>query len=68
MVDVSPSDGQVADFKIEDGCFLCGGELAVRVTPDGATTVCRTCQWFARPHVKVGADGVTVSYSPAGQA
>jgi hypothetical protein len=53
------------DFSLEGGCILCGGDLQVRVTPGGARTVCMSCRWISRPHMRREDDGVHVVH-PAG--
>ena len=53
------------DFSLEGGCILCGGDLAVRLSPGRARTVCVSCRWISRPHMKRVADGVHVVH-PAG--
>jgi hypothetical protein len=53
------------DFSLDEGCILCGGDLQVRVTPSGARTVCVTCRWISRPHMRREGDGVHVIH-PAG--
>jgi hypothetical protein len=58
-------DGEARDFSLEGGCILCGGDLAVRVTAEGARTVCMACRWFSRPHMRRSDDGVHVTH-PAG--
>lgn len=54
-----------SDFSLEGGCLLCGGDLAVRLTPSGARTFCAACRWISRPHLSRGDDGVHVVH-PAG--
>jgi hypothetical protein len=53
------------DFSLEGGCILCGGALEVRVTPGEARTVCLTCRWISRPHMRREGDGIHVVH-PAG--
>lgn len=61
-----PSDPTPSkDFSLEGGCILCGGDLAVRLTPGRARTVCKACRWISRPHMKRDEDGVHVVH-PAG--
>jgi hypothetical protein len=59
--DVAPSK----DFSLEGACILCGGDLAVRLTPGRARTVCKACRWISRPHLHREDDGVHVVH-PAG--
>jgi hypothetical protein len=53
------------DFSLEGGCILCGGDLAVRMSPGRARTVCKACRWISRPHLRREEDGVHVIH-PAG--
>jgi hypothetical protein len=53
------------DFSLEGGCILCGGDLQVRLTAGTARTVCSSCRWISRPHMRKGEDGVHVIH-PAG--
>jgi hypothetical protein len=57
-----------AELMLPGGCILCGGDLAVRVTPVGAASCCRPCRWISRPRVVLSREGLQVSYQPAGQA
>jgi hypothetical protein len=61
--EASPSESK--DFSLEGGCILCGGDLAVRVSPGRARTVCKVCRWISRPHMQREEDGVHVVH-PAG--
>ncbi len=56
---------EARDFALEGGCILCGGDLQVRVTTGGARTVCVSCRWISRPHMRKTEDGVHVVH-PAG--
>jgi len=53
------------DFSLEGGCILCGGDLAVRLTPGRARTVCKACRWISHPHMRREEDGIRVVH-PAG--
>jgi hypothetical protein len=59
------AEPETKDFSLEEGCILCGGVLHVRLTPQGARTVCKACRWISRPHMKREEDGVHVAH-PAG--
>jgi len=56
---------ETKDFSLEGGCILCGGDLQVRVTAEGARTLCMSCRWISRPHMRKSGDGVHVIH-PAG--
>lgn len=61
-----PTDASTSrDFSLEGGCILCGGDLAVRMSPGHARTVCKACRWISRPHLRREDDGVHVIH-PAG--
>jgi hypothetical protein len=61
------TDGS-ADFELPEGCLLCSGPLAVRVTPGGSGSCCVPCRWLARPSVELSGDSVQVSYPTTGEA
>ncbi len=56
------------DVTIPGGCMLCGGDLAVRMTPAGARSVCKACRWISRPHMHREGEGVVVTHPAAGLA
>jgi hypothetical protein len=58
----------VKDFTLEGGCFLCGGDLAVRVGPDGTGSCCVHCAWISRPHLVQDGKRVQVAHPAGGVA
>jgi hypothetical protein len=56
---------ETKDFSLEGACILCGGGLQVRITPEGARTVCLACRWISRPHMTRTEEGIEVTH-PAG--
>lgn len=69
MTDLTTTVGeQVTDLTLPGGCILCGGDLPVRVTSEGAASCCKACRWIARPRVVFTKEGIQVAYQPAGQA
>jgi hypothetical protein len=56
---------ETKDFSLEGACILCGGNLQVRVTAEGAATVCLACRWVSRPHMQRTDEGIQVTH-PAG--
>jgi hypothetical protein len=58
--------GEIADFTLPTGCPLCGGELAVRLTPGTSYSYCAHCHWLSRSHVAVGPNSVRVEHPPGG--
>lgn len=58
--------GEIADFTLPTGCPLCGGELAVRMTPGTSYSYCAHCHWLSRSHVDVGQNSVRVGHPPGG--
>lgn len=61
----SPFLDSARDIQIPEGCILCGGDLAVRVTPEGAGSVCLSCRWISHPHM-TREDGTVHVVHPAG--
>jgi hypothetical protein len=59
--------GEIADFTLPTGCPLCGGELAVRMTPGTSYSYCGHCHWLSRSTVAVGQNSVRVGHPPGGQ-
>ena len=53
------------DLDLPGGCILCGGDLSIRITAGGARSVCSTCRWISRPHMK-REDGAVHVIHPAG--
>jgi hypothetical protein len=53
------------DLSLPEGCILCGGDLAVRITPSGAASLCVSCRWLSRPQMK-REDGSIHVIHPAG--
>ena len=58
--------GETADFTLPTGCPLCGGELAVRMTPGTSYSYCARCHWLSRSRVAVGPNTVRVGHPPGG--
>jgi hypothetical protein len=56
---------ETRDFSLAGGCILCGGDLAFRVTPGRARSVCKACRWISRPHMRRDDEGIHVVH-PAG--
>lgn len=56
------------DLRLPNGCILCGGELVLRLTAGGASSVCQRCRWISRPHMHREEDGVHVVHPAAGLA
>ncbi len=56
------------DITIPAGCMLCGGDLAVRVTAMDARSVCPSCRWISRPHLRREDGGIVVTHPAAGLA
>jgi hypothetical protein len=51
-----------ADFELPGGCALCGGPLSVRLSHNGAHSVCVPCRWMARPSVELRPGGMNVVF------
>jgi len=58
----------VRDVSLPGGCILCGGDLALRVTPGGARTVCVPCRWISSPDVERGEENAIQILHPAAAA
>jgi hypothetical protein len=62
------SADETKDVELENGCILCGGNLALRVTASGARSICRSCMWISRPQMQRHEDGNVHVTHPAGGA
>ncbi len=67
-VDTRRSQGGAKDIRIENGCILCGGDLALRITHGAARTYCAHCGWISKPHLRREGQSVHVIHPAAGQA
>ncbi len=59
---------QSAEFVVPQGCILCGGEIAFKVSPKGAYSCCIRCRWLSQPEVDVGRGGLQVEYRSLARA
>jgi hypothetical protein len=55
-----PVQSEVRDLRIPHGCVVCGGDLAIRVTPSGARAYCRQCLRLSTPLLVPGPTGPQV--------
>ncbi|MEW6435398.1 MAG: hypothetical protein AB1730_28210 [Myxococcota bacterium] len=42
---------RTAELTLTAACVMCGGDVQLRVSPDGARTYCPTCHVIAKPKV-----------------
>lgn len=69
MTDVELNPGeQTAEFTLPNGCILCGGEIAFRLTPKGAYSFCAHCRWLSQPEVDMSKGSLKVEYRTFGRA
>lgn len=54
MNEPNPSSSETLprEFSVPEGCQLCGGDLAVRLTGRTSRSVCRSCGSFARSWIE----------------
>lgn len=64
--EVSILNEKTAEFTLTAACPACGGDLRLRLSPEGARSWCPTCHLIGRPRVRFGPDGLVVV--PDGQA
>jgi hypothetical protein len=55
--------GASADHVLPGGCFLCDGDLSIRVTPVGVVGYCASCHRISRAHVVRDEAGVRVVHT-----
>jgi hypothetical protein len=56
------------EFTLPEGCLMCGGAVAIRATPSGASSYCGHCHWLSHPQVRVLGNGLEISYATVAQA
>lgn len=59
---------RTAEFTLAGACVACGGDVQLRVSPDGARTWCPTCRIIAKPKVGFGKDGLVLTQETTAQA
>lgn len=59
---------RIADMKLPKGCPLCGGDVHVRLSPEGARTYCPACHLITKPQLTMSAEGVTFELPNVPQA
>ena len=67
VVDIDPG-ARTADLVLPKGCYVCGNDVHLRLTPGRAHTWCPVCHLFSRPKLKLGDEGVTLEYAEVGTA
>ncbi len=53
------------EFQLPGACIVCGGDLAVRIGPGTARSLCLSCHWMSRPQLRRDDDGVEVVHPAA---
>ncbi len=48
---------RTAEMTLSNACAVCGGDLSMRVSPDGARTYCADCHLIDKPAVKWNSEG-----------
>jgi hypothetical protein len=59
-----------ADFTLPEGCPLCSGQLAIRVSGEtrAAKSYCATCHWIGSPDVQIEKQGISLGINASLQA
>ncbi|HVP67650.1 MAG TPA: hypothetical protein VMT17_10355 [Anaeromyxobacteraceae bacterium] len=60
----SEPGSDAAEFTVDGGCVVCGGPMAVRVTPGAARGYCPRCAWISRPLVWQAGGGLAIAHPP----
>jgi hypothetical protein len=68
MTPTPTAEDTTRDFELQGACPLCEGNLALRLGPEGARSVCRGCGCWSRPRVHQGSDGLRLFHPPVGLA
>ncbi len=58
----------VAELELPTGCVVCGGPLAVRITPNGARGCCVRCRYLPALQIEQVGDQLRVVHGAAGTA
>ncbi len=58
----------IHDVTLQEACVSCGGAIAARFTPTGASGVCLVCHMITLLGVARAKDGVHVGHLPRGLA
>jgi hypothetical protein len=64
MQNLAKDPSRVVDLSISEGCPLCAGPIALRLSQKGARSCCRNCRWISEPLVRPGDEGLQVEYPP----
>ena len=67
VVNIDPV-AQTADMVLPKGCYVCGGDVHLRLSPGTAHTYCEACHLVSRPKVSWGPDGMGLHYVEAAHA
>jgi hypothetical protein len=68
VVNVTKVGEGVSEVELPSGCVICGGDLHVRMTADGAMSYCPSCHHIGRARATVKGDGLRVDFRVAGRA
>lgn len=58
--EVTIVDERTAEMTLAAACLTCGGDLLLRLSPDGARTYCPVCHVIAKPKVRFGPGGLAL--------
>jgi hypothetical protein len=59
---------RLTEVSLEHACPFCQGQLELRLSPEGARTVCATCQTINRAEVRRTKDGLAVDFTSTAKA
>lgn len=59
---------RTAELTLTAACPTCGGDVLLRVSPDGARTYCPVCHVIAKPKVTFGPGGLVLTPENPAQA
>ena len=59
---------RIAEMTLPNACVTCGGDLTMRISPDGARTYCGECHVIARPDVTWNSEGARLDVRPGALA
>ncbi len=59
---------RMAEMVLPKACTSCGGDLTMRVSPDGARTYCPACHVIAKPEVTWNSEGARLDVKVSAHA
>jgi len=59
---------ETMEFTLSGGCVVCGGAMAVRMSPGAIRGYCARCSWISKPLIWHSGKDVSVLHPPLAEA